>query len=250
MEKPVQITRLTKSEFYQSVFEVDQRQARVPQQIRLTRLSKRFAEKVITDESVAVPDCISCGACCVFGLIPINRREPEPLTNYLELTLDNADVVVERALPRDSNDGRCVHLFGKIGSEIGCEVYTDRPQVCRDFEPGSDRCFGYRRMYGIDPPLTDAELVAALAKLDARPQPLKVGAIDIRLKSKTLTFDRETGDAIAEELVLKMVADLNDGEEREIHLYNPETENWYEHELEGLTLDKAMEKIEQRRVGY
>jgi uncharacterized protein len=249
MEKRVQITRLTKSEFYQAIFEVDQRQTRVPQQIPLTRLSKRFTEKVITDESAAVPDCISCGACCVFGLIPINRREPEPLTDYVELTLDNADVVVERALRRDSSDGRCSHLFGAIGVEIGCDVYPNRPQVCRDFEPGSDRCFGYRRMYGIDPPLTDAELADALAKLDAWPQLVKVGAIDIRLKSKTLTFDRETGDAIAEELVLKVVAHLNDGEERDIHLYDPAKENWYEHELEGLSLDKAMEKIEQRRVG-
>ena len=249
MEKPVQITRLTKSEFYQSIFEVDQRQTRVPQQIPLSRLSKRVADKVITEEWAHVPNCISCGACCVFGLIPINRREPEPLRNYVELTLDNADVVVERALRRDQEDGRCAHLFGKIGAEIGCDVYPDRPQVCRDFEPGSDRCFGYRRMYGIDPPLDDEELAEALSKLDARPQPLKIGAIDIRLKSKTLTFDRETGDAIAEVLVLKVVAQLSDGEERDIHSYDPAKENWYEHELEGLAFDKAMEKIEQRRVG-
>ena len=226
MEKPVQITRLTKGEFYQSIFEVDQRQTREPQQIPLTRLSKRVAENLITDESAAVPDCISCGACCVFGLIPINRRELEPLKNYVELTLDNADVVVERALRRDGNDGRCAHLFGTVGAEIGCDVYPDRPQVCRDFEPGSDRCFGYRRMYGIDPPLDDEELAEALSKLDARPQPLKIRAIDIRLKSKTLTFDKTTGEAISEELKLKMVAHLSDGEERDIHAYDPAKEDW------------------------
>lgn len=249
MERPVQITRLTKSEFYQAIFEVDKRQTRVPQQIPMSLLSKRVSERVVTDESAPVPDCISCGACCSYGLIPISRREPEPLAEYIELTLENADVVVERALPRTKTDGRCVHLSGAIGAEIACDVYLDRPQVCRDFEAGSDRCFGYRRMFGVDPPLGDDELAGALRKLERHPQPLKIWAIDIKLKSRTITFDRETGDAIAEELVLKVVAHLNNGEERDIHSYNPANENWYEHELEGLTLDKAMEKIEQRRAG-
>lgn len=248
MERPVQITRRTKSDFYQSIFEVDKRQTRMPRQIPLSKLSKRRAENAITDESAPVPDCISCGACCVYGLIPINRRDPEPLREYIELTLDNADVVIERALPRDDEDGRCVNLNGTFGVEIGCKVYPDRPQVCRDFEAGSDRCFGYRRMLGIDPPLGDDELAEALRKLDASPPPLKIWAIDIKLKSKTMTFDKKTGELVAEELLLKMAAHLNDGEERDIHSYDPAKEDWYEHELEGLTLDKAMEKIEQRRA--
>lgn len=248
MERPVQITRLPRSEFYASIVEIDQRQKRLVQQIPLSRLSKRLSERVVHDKSAAVPDCISCGACCVYGLIAVNRRDPEPLTEYIELTLDNADVVIERVLPRDKVDGRCAHLGGTIGVNISCEVYEDRPNVCRDFEAGSDRCFGYRRMYGIDPQLGDNDLAEALRKLEGRPKPLKILEIDIKLESKTLTFDR-AGTAVDEELTLKVVAHLNDGEAREIHSYDPAKEDWYEHELEGLTLDKALEKIGQKRVG-
>ncbi|MEO7674891.1 MAG: YkgJ family cysteine cluster protein [Pyrinomonadaceae bacterium] len=247
MERPVQITRLPRDEFYRSIYEIDKRQTRVPPQISLSRLSKRLSERLITSKSVSSPDCISCGACCVYGLIAIDRRDPEPLTEYIELTLDNADVVIERVLPREKEDGRCTHLKGTIGVEISCEIYPDRPRICRDFEAGSDRCFGYRRMFGIDPPLGDDELTGALQKLEDYEQPLKVLAIDIKLESKTLTFDRE-GTAVAEELSLKVVAHLSDGATMEIHSYNPENEGWYEHELEGLTLDKAIEKIEQARV--
>mgnify|MGYP001243317471 CR=1 FL=1 len=247
MGRPVQITRLPRNEFYASIVEIDKRQKRLVQQIPLSRLSKRLSERVVHDKSVAIPGCISCGACCVYGLIAVNRRDPEPLSEYIELTLDNADVVIERVLPRDKVDGRCTHLGGTIGVEISCEVYEDRPNICRDFEAGSDRCFGYRRMYGIDAPLGEEELAEGLRKLEGQPKPLKIMAIDIKLESKTLTFDR-AGTAVAEELTLKVVAHLNNGEAREIHSYDPEKENWYEHELEGLTLDKALEKIEQARV--
>ncbi len=247
MERPVQITRLPRSEFYASIVEIDKRQKRLVQQIPLSRLSKRLSERVVHDKSAAVPDCISCGACCVYGLIAVNRRDPEPLSEYIELTPDNADVVIERVLPRDKVDGRCAHLGGTIGVEISCEVYEDRPKICRDFEAGSDRCFGYRRMYGIDPPLGDDELADALQKLEGQPQQLKVMAIDIKLESKTLTFDR-AGTAVAEELMLKVVAHLNDGETREMHSYDPAKEDWYEHELEGFTLENALERIEQKRV--
>lgn len=246
MERPVQITRLPRNEFYASIVEIDKRQKRLVQQIPLSRLSKRLSERVVHDKSAAVPDCITCGACCVYGLIAVNRRDPEPLSEYVELTPDNADVVIERVLPRDKVDGRCAHLGGTIGVEISCEVYEDRPNVCRDFEAGSDRCFGYRRMYGIDPQLGGGELADALRKLDGQLQPLKILAIDIKLESKTFTFDR-AGSAVAEELMLKVVAHLKNGEAREIHSYDPAKENWYEHEFEGLTLDKALEKIEQKK---
>lgn len=253
MEKPVQITRLPKSRFYEKIFDIDERQLRVPSQIPLSRLSKLVSERVVTDASVPIPDCITCGACCVYGLvIPINRREPEPLKRYVEVALDEApDVVIERAFERAEGDGRCVNMAGEVGVEIGCTVYPDRPQICRDFDAGSDRCFGYRRMYGIDPPLTDEELAEALEKLDARPQPVKIRGIEIKLSSKSLAFDRTATDPakqMVEVLKLSIVAHMSDDEIKEIHTFDPARENWYEHELEGITLDAALERIEQRKA--
>jgi uncharacterized protein len=253
VEKPVQITRLPKSRFYEKIFEIDERQQRVPPQIPLSRLSKLVAERVVTDAAEPIPDCVTCGACCVYGLvIPINRREPEPLTRYVEVTLDDApDVVIERAFERDEKDGRCVNMAGNVGVEIGCTVYPDRPQICRDFDAGSDRCFGYRRMYGIDPPLSEGRLAEALQTLDARPQPEKIRGIEIQIASKTLAFDRTATDPakmMAEVVRLKIVAHLSGGKIKEIHEFDPAQEGWYEHELEGMPLDAALKKIEERRV--
>ena len=252
MEKPVQITRLSKSVFYEKIFEIDERQHRVPPQITLSRLSKLVTERTVTDASVPIPDCIPCGACCVYGLvIPINRRNPEPLGRFIEITLDDApEVVIERAFERDGSDGRCVNMAGEVGVEIGCKVYLDRPQICRDFDAGSDRCFGYRRMYGIDPPLTEIELAEALDKLNATPPGVIIRGIGIKLASKSLAFDRTATDPakmMVEVLELKIVAHMSDGDVKEIHTFDPAKESWYEHELEGITLEAALEKIEERR---
>ncbi len=251
MERPVQITRLPKSRFYEKIFEIDERQERIPAQIQLSRLSKLVAERIVADAAEPIPDCVTCGACCVYGLvIPINRRDPEPLQRYIEVTLDEApDVVIERVFQRDERDGRCVNMAGDVGVEIGCTVYPDRPQICRDFDAGSDRCFGYRRMYGIDPPLNDEELAAALGKLDNIERPVKIRGIEIRLASKNLAFDRNATDPakmIVEILKLKIVAHMSDGEVKEIHEFDPANESWYEHELEGVSFDVALEKIRER----
>lgn len=250
MERPLQITRLPKREFYGSIFEIMKRQNRLPQQIPLTRLTKKVAERIITAATVPIPDCVRCGACCFYGLIPIERREPEPLQRYVEVTADGTDVVIEKALWRDENDGRCVHLSGQLAGEVACGVYEDRPRTCRDFEAGSDRCFGYRRMFGVEPPLGEAEVASALEKLDGVPAPLKIVAVDITIESRAITFDRNAGsDApVEEELTFRVVAHLSNGGDREIHKYDPAKESWYEHELEGLTLEQAMEKIEQQRL--
>lgn len=254
MENPVQITRLPKSVFFGQVLEIEKRQTRVAPQIPLSRLSKRLAERIISEGGLtAIPDCVSCGACCSYGLIPIERRDPEPLDEYVELTPENAsDVVIERYLPRRSDDGRCSSLTGTIGGEVGCGVYQDRPGTCRDFEAGSDRCFGYRRLFGIDPPLGAEELAEALSKLENSPPPLKVWAVDIQVESKSLTFDHLAGDEqgpVTEEIVLRIIADLSNGEREKIHSFQAGKEHWYEHELEGLTLERALNLIEQRRAG-
>jgi Fe-S-cluster containining protein len=253
MEKLVQITRLPKSAFYETIFELYDRTPAVPSQIPLSRLSKLVSERVITEASAPIPDCIPCGACCIYGLvIPINRREPEPLQRYLEITLDDADdVVIERVFERGA-DGRCINLDGVVGQKIGCSVYPDRPQICRDFDAGSDRCFGYRRMYGIDPPLSDTELTVAEQKLSGVAEKVKIRGIEIKLESTSVMFDRtatEIDKQLIEVRTLKIVAHMSDGEIKDIHTYDPAKESWYEHELEGCTLDEAIALIEQRRVG-
>ena len=46
---------------------------------------------------------------------------------------------------------RCVALTGRLGVKVGCGIYRERPQMCRDFEAGSKDCKKHRRERGIEP---------------------------------------------------------------------------------------------------
>lgn len=39
---------------------------------------------------------------------------------------------------------RCGQLKGKLGDDVSCGVYEDRPAMCKLFEPGSDKCLRAR----------------------------------------------------------------------------------------------------------
>ena len=60
-------------------------------------------------------DCQSCGACC---------KAP----------------VADLCDPKSHEPGRCSKLLGIIGQDVGCAIYQERPQACRDFESGSMEC--------------------------------------------------------------------------------------------------------------
>lgn len=51
--------------------------------------------------------CTRCGACC------------------------RSLMHVEGLAHLDRGDGACVYLTGEPGGEHGCEVYADRPELCR-----------------------------------------------------------------------------------------------------------------------
>jgi hypothetical protein len=44
-------------------------------------------------------------------------------------------------------------LAGEVGVATSCTVYADRPDVCRECQPGDDACAMARRRYGL-PPIT------------------------------------------------------------------------------------------------
>lgn len=106
-----------------------------------------------------VYDCVACGACCYN---PDENREIDYI-DYVEISPDERLLkkpdLVRRLVVLDddlsphmrmSHLQRCVALSGALGKRVGCTIYHDRPQVCRDFEAGSKRCRQYRRERGID----------------------------------------------------------------------------------------------------
>ena len=156
MQRPVQITRIAKSDFIATILDYDRRKKEriLPPQLPLEKLSKYLAERVATDPAAPVPECVTCGVCCNFALIaPVSRADSEQLDEYFELTLDGYDgdepVPVGRALKRNEETGNCVHLGGTLGVEVGCTIYDRRPQVCHAFDAGSDfapRCRARSRL--------------------------------------------------------------------------------------------------------
>jgi Fe-S-cluster containining protein len=250
MQELVQITRLSKSEFHETVRELDRQKRILEPQLSLRKLSKYIAERLATPETVPVPECVTCGACCAFALIvPISVEESERLDQYLEITLDGAEppIAIDRMLPRNDENGHCINLAGNIGENIGCTIYEKRPHVCRDFDPGSDRCHEYRRMYRVEPQLTETAAAAAIERLGTRTYGGKIEDVSIVEDSRVMhAAISEDGVEYSETVELKLYAFLEDETPRELHCYDPAKEIWFENELVGYTLDEASEIIAVR----
>lgn len=83
--------------------------------------------------------CMSCGACCAFFRVSFYWRE-----------LDSAGGWVPEALTEPVNNHlscmqgtqgkspRCAALKGKVGEQVLCTLYDQRPSPCREFLPSSE----------------------------------------------------------------------------------------------------------------
>jgi hypothetical protein len=46
---------------------------------------------------------------------------------------------------------RCSALSGQVGIATACEIYAERPDVCRACEPGDEACGIARSKHGLAP---------------------------------------------------------------------------------------------------
>ena len=108
---------------------------------------------------LSVPDCLTCGACCASpfvgeGYIRLDAAEEARLARrglpVLVVVPDAEDRVVLLGTKHNAQGFRvCVGLTGKIGKQVACSIYEDRPLLCRQFEAGSPECHAARRAAGI-----------------------------------------------------------------------------------------------------
>jgi uncharacterized protein len=107
--------------------------------------------------------CTRCGACCATYRVSFLLREldSEPgggvPAAFTELINDrDACMRGTRDRPR-----RCVALRGRIGADVTCAIYQQRPSPCRAFSPeagaghGDAACGDARRLHGL-PPLMES----------------------------------------------------------------------------------------------
>lgn len=253
--QPVQITRLVRSkslEYLQDLAD-KRREWLFGPQLPLRRVSSKLERSRTEASKEPPPDCLTCGVCCAFALpVEVSRTDTTDGLDCIDIIADGAmdDTVINRYLPRDPETAYCTHLKGKLGESIACGVYDIRPEECRIFDVGSDRCHEFRRMYGLEPQLTETQLALELEKFP----PLSAGKISfvvITTDSFTEIQERDQNGEFKSRLEyrLKVNAYLDEDPETmyPIHYYDPKKEQWFEGEFLGLTLEEAAERIDRER---
>ncbi len=131
-------------------------------------------------KKVTGDDCQSCGACCATGqLVEIGHRDRRRLGARVKvdvvgdkktagfkqvlraiIRLGGGDVLARIRLsmgawtgamlmPKRPGTLRCAQLRGRVGRDVSCAVYKNRPTVCRQFRPGSGECLEIRGLMGV-----------------------------------------------------------------------------------------------------
>lgn len=96
--------------------------------------------------------CTACGACCAYSAEwPRFTCEDDAAIDRLPLNLINASQSGMKC-----EGARCAALIGTVGVATSCMVYSDRPDVCRECQPGDDACRMAREFHGL-PTIADTE---------------------------------------------------------------------------------------------
>lgn len=231
-------TEMTEDEFYALVPYLNKVKydKLLPQQFPLEDLSTKVAESIVTPPDAPVPDCLTCGGCCNYFLcVAVADAAAEvPRETYWEVK--RGDIVVDRFMRRDPETLSCVALNGEVGGHNGCTIYENRPNPCRSFEAGSDRCHGARRAFGIEPPLSAMEMYLAKQKLKANSKN------DDDAEEISLAMVRELAGTKFHEIV----AQMPDESIVQLHIFDPNKEAWGQSEFFGMKLSAAREMINVR----
>lgn len=105
-------------------------------------------------------NCRSCGACCIAEggrpegvasstgwadctVIDVTRLSHKVRGKLVTVTHGPIRTRAIAATPTRQIDGFgsiCAFLHGTPGRRVSCRIYTNRPEICRRFEPGSEDC--------------------------------------------------------------------------------------------------------------
>ena len=125
----------------------------------------------IEDEMVACNPCMSCGACCVAFRASFYWAEgDDTMEGGVPVHLTVNVNAFRRAMRRtNSQDQRCIALYGIPGQRVQCTIYERRPSVCHNFEPSwktgihNSRCNKARAIFGLEPLCQDSWLLSRVS---------------------------------------------------------------------------------------
>lgn len=212
----------------------------MPAQLVTESLSGRVSNNIVTPADSPIPDCMTCGACCALmpcvGVPPTLDLDPGL---YWDITKETnaGEIIVDRYLRRNGETMICSAL--DVGeSSVACSIYESRPQMCRDFEAGSDRCHALRRAVGLEPFLSLDEMSEAMEILDSRP--VKNDASQT-IRNVEIKREEKTGRRVINAL-------MRDGTLNEIHRYDPSEQVYFQFEFDGLSVNEANHLIQSRKA--
>ncbi len=231
--------RFTENEFWEMVIALDARKWNnlLPPQLPIEDLPTTRSKNFVTPVDEPIPDCLTCGACCTFlfivGVKPTDDTPPEAIWN---VTDENGEMVVDSYLTRDAETLFCASLKPTIDGTMPCGIYEQRPQTCRKFEAGSDKCHAIRRIYGYEPFLTLQEMLNARQILKAKEsKPVSPGMIrDAKIVRQAETDNYE------------IVAEMQNGSHQTIHTFDANRESWRQFQFSGSTLAEVQQMIESQ----
>lgn len=212
-------------------------------QIRLENLPRAVAENIITPKTDAIPDCVTCGACCAFlSCVAVKPTDSTPADFVWEITNETRDggaITVDRFMRRTGDEFACVALDGQLGEQVGCRIYPERPQVCREFEAGSDKCRALRRAYQIEPELDEARRLEAAFRVALFVE--QQNPTEKIVYARIVEHPETNGEFV-------VVALLDSGENKVLHIYRSKDEIWLQSDFAGLTLNEAYAMILARQT--
>lgn len=231
--------RFTENEFWEMIIALDARKWTnlLPPQLSLEDLPTSRAKNFVTPTAVPVPDCLTCGACCTFLFaIGVKASDDAPPETVWKITDESGEIVVDSYLKRDAETLFCTALKPTADGKMPCGIYERRPQTCRNFEAGSDKCHALRRIYGYEPFLTVQEMFDARQVLKAK----ESAAVSPETIRDAKIVRTETGDC-------EIVAEMQNGESRVIHTFDPNRESWRQFQFSGASLAEIRRMIESGR---
>jgi uncharacterized protein len=163
LAKLVQLTRrrgMSEAAFAQMMEQLGERRAGlVVADDRPGLYAEALAESIYSADQTNLPDCLTCGACCAY-FHQVAVLDMDAMPRRLTWAVWDAQEVAgpkTHWLRREPQRGHCIALTGSVGQQARCVIYELRPNSCRAFEAGSDRCHAVRRAYGLEPPPSEIE---------------------------------------------------------------------------------------------
>jgi Fe-S-cluster containining protein len=105
--------------------------------------------------------CQKCGACCASFRVGFYWREAEPDEHENAVPAEFWDELTDVRRCMKGTDSKhkpqCKALEGRVGKEVNCTIYSNRPSTCRQFsasfEDGTrnEKCDIARGKHGLKP---------------------------------------------------------------------------------------------------